>query len=55
MAKKDRIELVGIINRRGTESGYRYATIESMKEFKRFTFPMLIFLAIFFKFGIGVP
>ncbi|MEM3887724.1 MAG: hypothetical protein QXO11_04705, partial [Thermoplasmata archaeon] len=36
--KKDRVELVGVRNRRGTELGYRYATIESVEEFKRFTF-----------------
>ncbi|MFH7836021.1 MAG: hypothetical protein QXL51_05440, partial [Candidatus Aenigmatarchaeota archaeon] len=40
--KKDRVELVGIRNKRRTELGYRYATIESVEKFKRFIFAMLI-------------
>ena len=40
-SKKDRVDYVCERNRRGRELNYRYATIESVKEFKRFTFIML--------------
>ena len=39
--KKNRRELVGIGNHRGTTLGHRYATIESVEEFQRYTFGML--------------
>lgn len=39
--KKNRSELVGIANRRGTNLGHRYASIESTEDFRRFTFGML--------------
>lgn len=39
--KKNRKELVGIENRRGTNLGHRYASIESTEEFQRFTFGII--------------